>query len=266
MDLSTLAGLGLAAGALVVSLYMDGGHLSQLWSASAFVLVNGGTLGATIVSYPLEDILALPKIITKTLFGRKPDMTATIDTIVAMVDKARKEGLLTLQNETPKLDDPFLVRGIELVVDGTDPHAVRSIMETEIAFMEKRHKAGAGILETAGGYAPTMGIIGTVMGMVHVLGNLSNPDSLGPAIAVAFMATFYGIFTANVFWLPLGAKLKARSAAEVMMKEMVLEGVLSLQAGESPRIVREKLEVFLPPRQKRATGGGAAAEAAIGSG
>lgn len=262
MDLSTVVGIVLALSMVLLSAVLDGLHLSQLWSLTAFMLVMGGTLGATIVSYPMEDIMALPKIIMKTFFTSKTEVNQTIDTIVEMVEKARKEGLLTLQNETARLDDPFLVRGIELVVDGTDPHAVRTIMETEIAFMEKRHKAAASILDTAGGYAPTMGIIGTVMGMVHVLGNLSNPDTLGPAIAVAFMATFYGIFTANIFWLPLGAKLKARSAAEVLIKEMVLEGVLSLQAGESPRIVREKLEVFLPPKQKRAAGAAGRSERA----
>ena len=252
MDLSTLGGLLLAVGALVGSLLMDGGQLKSLWSASAFVLILGGTVGATAVSFPLEDLLQLPRLVIKSFTGAREDAMSSIDNIVSLVEKARREGLLTLQNETPKLNDPFMVRGIELVVDGTDPQAVRSILETDIAFMEKRHKAGASILETAGGFAPTMGIIGTVMGLVHVLGNLSEPDKMGPAIAVAFLATFYGIFTANVFWLPLANKLKARSADEILLRELVLEGVLSLQAGESPRIVREKLEVFLSPKQKKA--------------
>ncbi len=252
MDLSTLGGLLLAVGALVGSLLMDGGELKSLWSASALTLIIGGTVGATAVSFPLEDLRQLPRLLIKSFTGAREDAMASIDTIVSLVEKARREGLLTLQNETPKLNDPFMIRGIELVVDGTDPQAVRSILETDIAFMEKRHRSGASILETAGGFAPTMGIIGTVMGLVHVLGNLSEPDKMGPAIAVAFLATFYGIFTANVFWLPLANKLKARSADEILLRELVLEGVLSLQAGESPRIVREKLEVFLSPKQKKA--------------
>lgn len=251
MDFGTIVGLIVAAGAIVTALILDGGHLSSLWSESAFILVVGGTIGATTISFPLEDIKTIPKLIVKAFTGSKVDGTKSIDTIVTLVEKARREGLLTLQNETAKIDDAFLVRGIELVVDGTDPHAVRSILETDISFMEKRHKCGFGILETAGGYAPTIGIIGTVLGLVEVLGNLSNPDTLGPAIAVAFLATFYGISTANLFWLPLSGKLKARSADEVLLREMVLEGVLSLQAGESPRIVREKLEVFLPPKDKK---------------
>lgn len=263
MDISTVVGLAMAMGSIVAALYLDGGHLGSLWSGSAFLLIIGGTIGATFISFPLEDLTQIPKLVTKAFTGSKIDGTKSIDTIVALVEKARREGLLTLQNETAKIDDAFLVRGIDLVVDGTDPHAVRSILETDIAFMEKRHKAGAGILETAGGYAPTIGIIGTVMGLVEVLGNLSEPDKLGPAIAVAFLATFYGISTANLFWLPLAGKLKARSADEVLLREMVLEGVLSLQAGESPRIVREKLEVFLPPKAKKgmpSAAGGKAAE------
>lgn len=259
MDLSTVLGLVIALGALVGALLMDGGHLSSLWSGSAFLLIIGGTIGATAISFPMEDLKQFPKLMRKAFFGSRPDLAKTIDTIVSLVEKARREGLLALQNETANLDDHFLVRGIELVVDGTDPHAVRTIMETDIAFMEKRHKSGAAILEAMGGYAPTIGIIGTVMGLIHVLGNLSEPSKLGPAIAVAFLATFYGIFTANIFYLPMASKLKVRSADEVLMRELILEGVLSLQAGESPRIVREKLQVFVAPQNT------SAAAAAVGA-
>lgn len=251
MDIGTIGGLGLALVALAISLMMEGGNFAQLFNASALVLILGGTLGATMISFSLEEIMSLPKLIGKAFGGKEDDPTKVIDQIVTLVEKARREGLLTLQNEVKNLDDEFLIRGIELVVDGTDPQAVRSILETDIAFMEKRHRAGAGILDTAGGYAPTMGIIGTVMGLVNVLSHLNEgTERLGGAIANAFLATFYGIFSANVFFLPLGGKLKAKSANEVLRRELILEGVLSLQAGESPRIVREKLEVFLPPKYK----------------
>ncbi|MHB9144824.1 MAG: motility protein A [Symbiobacteriia bacterium] len=252
MDISTIAGLGLALVALGISLTLEGGNFAQLINVSALILIMGGTVGATMISFSLEEMMALPKLIGKAFSGKEDDTTRVIDQIVTLVEKARREGLLTLQNDIKNLDDAFLIRGIELVVDGTDPQAVRSILETDIAFMEKRHKAGAGILDTAGGYAPTMGIIGTVMGLVNVLSHLNEgTDKLGPAIANAFLATFYGIFSANVFFLPLGGKLKAKSATEVLRRELILEGVLSLQAGESPRIVREKLEVFLPPKYKQ---------------
>lgn len=258
MDLSTILGIIIGFGSLVAAVLMDGGHIGQMWLFSAFLLIVGGTVGATTISYPMEQMMQLPKLIGKAFFNKPLDLNATIDTLVDLVEKARREGLLALQNETAQLDDDFMVRGIELVVDGTDPQAVRTIMETEIAFLEKRHQSGYGIFETAGGYAPTIGIVGTVMGLVHVLSNLDDPDSLGPAVAIAFMATFYGILTANLFWLPIASKLKVRSAEEVLLKEIVLEGVLSIQAGESPRIVREKLQVFLPPAMK---GEGAAGRA-----
>ncbi len=251
MDISTVGGLVLALVALAVSLVLEGGNFAQLINISAFVLIVGGTFGATLISFPMEEVLALPKLLGKAFGNKDDDPTKVIDQIVTLVEKARREGLLTLQNEVKNLDDEFLIRGIELVVDGTDPQAVRSILETDIAFMEKRHRAGAGVLETAGGFSPTMGIIGTVMGLVNVLSHLNEgTEKLGEAIANAFLATFYGIFFANVFFLPLGGKLKAKSAGEMLRRELILEGVLSLQAGESPRIVREKLEVFLPPKYK----------------
>ncbi|MGE5589466.1 MAG: motility protein A [Bacillota bacterium] len=251
MDISTVAGLVLALGALAVSLLLEGSSFAQLINISAFVLIVGGTFGAVLVSFPLDEVMALPKLLGKAFGGKEDDPTRVIDQIVSLVEKARREGLLTLQNEVKNLDDEFLIRGIELVVDGTDPQAVRSILETDIAFMEKRHKAGAGVLEAAGGYSPTMGIIGTVMGLVNVLSHLNEgTERLAEGIANAFMATFYGIFFANIFFLPLGGKLKAKSASELLRRELILEGVLSLQAGESPRIVREKLEVFLPPKYK----------------
>lgn len=256
MDLSTVLGLVIGFGSLVVAVLMDGGHLGQMWLLSAFILIVGGTVGATTISYPMAQIAQIPKLIGKAFFNKPLDLNGTIDTLVDLVEKARREGLLALQNETSTIDDEYMVRGIELIVDGTDPQAVRTIMETEIAFIEKRHQSGYGIFDTAGGYAPTIGILGTVMGLVHVLSNLDDSEKLGPMVAVAFMATFYGIFTANLFWLPIASKLKVRSSEEVLLKEIVLEGVLSMQAGESPRIVREKLEVFLPPAMK---GGKAAA-------
>lgn len=248
VDIATILGLTLAVGALLISVIMDGGHLSALISPSAILLIIGGTLGATIISFPMEEIINLPKLILRTFFSPKIDPKEAIDRVVSLAEKARREGLLILQEDAKNITDRFLLRGLNLVIDGADPEMVKTIMETELAFTEKRHKRGAAILEAAGGYAPTMGIIGTVMGLVHVLGNLEDTSKLGPAIAVAFLATFYGISTANLFWLPLANKLKERSREEMLLKEITLEGILSIQAGENPRIVREKLEVFLPPK------------------
>jgi chemotaxis protein MotA len=251
MDLATLLGLIIAVASVLVANMMEGGSLASLINTSAFILVVFGTLGATIISFSLQDTLAMPKLLMITLFNKQQNPLNVIDMLVSCAEKARREGLLVLQESLTGKEDPFLVRGMNLVIDGADPALVRGILETDLAFLERRHSTGAGVFETAGGYAPTMGIIGTVMGLVQVLGKLENPSELGPAIAVAFLATFYGIASANMLWLPLAAKLKLRNKGETLIKELMIEGMLSIQAGENPRIVREKLEAFLAPKFHR---------------
>jgi chemotaxis protein MotA len=252
MDIASLAGLALALAALLVAELMEGAKLGALISPSAFLLVMGGTLGATIMSFNLKDVLAMPKIIAMAFIDRTTDPLGVIDTLVSFADRARREGLLVLQEVVTDKTDPFMARGLNFVIDGADPELVRGVMETELAFEEKRCHTGASLLETAGGYAPTMGIVGTVMGLVKVLGNLEDSSKLGPAIAVAFLATFYGIGFANIMWLPLAAKVKRRSADIILVREIVLEGVLSIQAGENPRLLREKLLAFLSPASRAA--------------
>jgi chemotaxis protein MotA len=241
-----------AWGALLVSSIIEGTNLRSLLAPSAFILVIGGTLGATIISYSMEDVAALPKVMTLAFKKQDTDPLKFIDLLVEFAEKARREGLLILQEFIKDTQDKFLVRGMNLVIDGADPELVRNILETEIVFLEKRHNTAASMFETAGGFAPTMGIIGTVVGLITVLGNIEDSAALSKGIAVAFLATFYGIGTANLLWLPLGNKLKLKSKVELLIKEMILEGILSIQAGENPRIVREKLEVFLPPKLQQA--------------
>lgn len=250
MDIATIGGLVLALGAIVAAVIMDGGHLSALWSTSAFILIIGGTIGVTLMSYSLKDFLALPGILMSGIFTPKNDPQKLVGQLVAMAEKARKEGLLALQDDVQKLDNPLLARGVTLIVDGTDPEVVKNTLETQVKLHEAHAMGRAGILDAAGGYAPTVGIIGTVMGLVHVLGNLSDAEKLGPAIAIAFLATFYGIATANLFWLPLGAKVKANIHTESLIGEMIIHGVVSLQTGEAPRAMKEKLEVFLMHKAK----------------
>jgi chemotaxis protein MotA len=167
-----------------------------------------------------------------------------------MAEKARREGLLSLEEETQTLSDPFLRKGISLVVDGTDPELVKDILESDLDAMEARHSRQAGLYMTMGGFAPTLGIIGTVMGLVHVLENLSDPGTLGPAISSAFIATFYGVSSANLVFLPIGNKLKRISHDEVHARTMLIEGVISIQAGDNPRVVEEKLRTFLDPAER----------------
>jgi chemotaxis protein MotA len=247
VDIGTIAGLALAVGAVLGSTLMEGGSLSALISPSALVLVIGGTIGATVISSGLKEVLGLPKLLAQTLRARPYDLQATIDRLVRLAQKARREGLLSLESELAEIDDQFLARGLQMVVDGSDIEAVRSVLETDISFMERRHSIGFTIFETAGGYAPTMGIIGTVMGLIHVLTNLSDSAKLGAAIASAFLATFYGIFSANVFWLPIASQLKSKTQRETDERALCLEGILSIQSGDNPSTVRDKLAVFLPP-------------------
>lgn len=256
MEVTAIGGILFAGICLVSAFLLDGGHLSALLKPTAAMIVFGGTIGATVVSFSLSEIMTVPRLLTIIMFQKLPNEVALIEQIVGLADKVRREGLLYLENQLPQIEDGFMRKGIQLVVDGTDPELVRQILETEIYSIQERHNTGASIFEAAGGYAPTMGIIGTVMGLVHVLGNLESPETLGPSIALAFIATLYGIGSANVLWLPIAEKLKNLSKKEVMLQELMLEGIISIQAGYNPILIRERLSAFLKPvsREQEATG------------
>ena len=256
MDFATIGGLLLGFALITMVMIMDGGSPAELFTApQAIVLTMGGALIATIISYPLKSLPEIPKWFKAAFFSKSTDVAGMIDTLTKMSDKARREGLLALEEESKKLEDEFLRKGIMMVVDGVDPSQVRSIMHIEIEHMRERHAQGINFFTAAGGYGPTMGIIGTVMGLISVLQELDNPGELGHSIAVAFLATLWGILSANLIWLPLAGKLRANSETEAAFRELVMEGVLSLQAGENPRVVKEKLLAFLPPKRRAAAGG-----------
>ena len=252
MDVTTSLGIVVAIVALLASVVMEGGHLASLFSLPAFVLVIGGTLGATAVGFTLEELKTVPRLFQIAFQRQKYDEYQVIQLLVSFAERARREGLLALEDELNEMpvDNDFLRKGIQLVIDGIDGELLRSIMETELTFIQERHERGAAIFEAAGGFAPTMGIIGTVMGLVHVLGNLSDTETLGPAIAVAFIATLYGVGVANIVFLPIAAKLKNSSSHEILLLEVTLEGILSVQAGDNPRTVEEKLKAFLAPGKR----------------
>lgn len=260
VDKTTLPGLLLGIGALLVSVILEGGELVALLNVPAAVLVFGGTIGAAMGSFPFTSVLALPKALVRAFLDHRLDAHGVVETFVKLADKARREGLLALEQEADKLD-AFGRKGVLLVVDGSDPALVREVLETEIDAMQRRHRAGYGLLEAMGGYAPTMGIIGTVMGLVNVLSRLEDPAELGHSIAVAFIATLYGVASANMLWLPLGTKLKHKSAEEAWLRELMVEGILAVQAGNNPRMVREKLEAQLSPTRRAAAKAGDHADA-----
>lgn len=247
MDLATLIGVILGLVALLGGFMLEGGHLGMLWQVTAFIIVFGGTFGALFISFTMDEIKKIPYFLKKVFANEVVEFMTVVDTLVETADKARREGLLSLESQLSVIDNQFLARGLQLVIDGTDPELTRNMLEMEIEAHESNESIGHQMFMSMGGLAPTMGIIGTVMGLVHVLSSLENPDELGGAIAVAFIATLYGVASANVLWIPFGTKIKLKTEKHVQLMEMVLEGILSIQAGENPRVIREKLMTFVPP-------------------
>ncbi|MCL2461968.1 MAG: flagellar motor protein [Defluviitaleaceae bacterium] len=244
----TIIFLVFAFASLIFAFIMEGGHLGGLFGPTALLIVLGGTIGATGVTVPMQYLKNTVKVLLIAFRNRKADLIALINYFAELSAKARKEGLLALENDMRADDvDPFIRKGISMAVDGTNLELIKSIMETDIEQRVNRHKAHIHIFEAAGGYSPTMGILGTVMGLVHVLSNLSDTASLGGKIATAFLATMYGIGFANLIYLPIGAKLSALDKVELNEKLMIVEAVLSIASGDNPKIMVQKLKVFLDP-------------------
>ncbi len=254
MDLATWLGLTFGVFGVIGGSLLDGTSLGSLIQGPAFIIIFFGTTGATMMSFPYDTVKEVIPILKKAFQKQELDPSAIVTQLVGFATKARREGLLGLEEEAEAVGDPFLKKGLQLVVDGTDIEMIRNIMETDIAFLESRHKVGESVFGTFGGFSPTLGIIGTVIGLVHALSAFgsgeADPVALVAAIATAFIATFYGISFANLFFLPISFKLKQNSQQEVLMREVMLEGILAISAGDNPRIVEEKLKAFLPPKLK----------------
>lgn len=248
MDIVMLISLIFSFAALVVAFILEGGAPDKLLQLTAAMIVFGGTFGVVGVSFPGSTLKKVPKLIMKVFFNKKIDRVEILNTFMALANIARKEGLLALEHELEKREmDDFISTGLRLVIDGADEEVVRQILETRIINMEHRHEQGIALFEAAGGYAPTMGVIGTVMGLISVLGELGGGDSaeLGEKIGVAFIATLYGVGSANILWLPIATKLKELNADEVMAKNMMLEGIQLLRGGSNPAFMREQLKGYL---------------------
>jgi chemotaxis protein MotA len=252
MDSTTVGGLLFGVGCLIAALWLEGGHLHQLVNLPAAVIVLGGTFGATLIGLSARQLRDLPHILRQALVSPSIDISQTIRWLVTLSEKARREGLLALEADANAASDEFLKRALQLAIDGTDPELVRDILQLEITFLEERHRQGEQVFTSMGGYAPTMGVLGTVMGLIHMMSRIENPSQMGPAIATAFVATLYGVSSANLLFLPIANKLRTRHAEEVLLREVIVEGVLAIQSGENPRIVEQRLRAFLSQRQKRA--------------
>jgi chemotaxis protein MotA len=251
-DLATLAGLVVALGGIIGGLLLEGGHIAQILQGTAAMIVFGGTLGAVMVTTPFSVLRGAAKRLLAVFFERAQSPEDAIEEIIGYATKARKNGIVSLETEADSAAEPFLRKALGLAVDGTDLQELRKMMELEIAMQEQRGEAEAKVFEAAGGYAPTIGIIGAVLGLIQVMQKLADIEEVGRGIGVAFVATVYGVGSANIFFLPACNKIRARIAREIQMKELMLEGIVGIVEGLNPKLIRIKLGAYL----ERAAGGG----------
>lgn len=246
MDPATLIGIVLAFGSVLAMIFMEGSSPISILLPAPMVLVFGATLAVGIASSTIKDSILAFKALPKAFQGKLTPPSVVIDQVVALAEKARKDGLLSLEQEAEKFDDPFLKRALQNIADGTDAEDLRALLEDEIMTRSKSDKAAAKFFNSMGGYAPTIGIIGTVVSLTHVLENLSSPDHLGPMIATAFVATLWGLVSANFLWLPIGTRLGRLAELELERMTLVMEGILAVQAGSQPRLLGERLRAMVP--------------------
>lgn len=254
MDIATILGLLVGIGSVLVSFMMEGGHLSALIQIPAMVLVIFGTFGAATVTTSIKQLVNLPNLMRVAMFEKKMDSQQLIDLLFDLSQKARKNGLLSLEKEIDSIKEPFLRKAIQLAIDGFETNKIREILEIEMAYIEERHKAGANFFLKLGGFSPTLGIMGTVLGLIHALGSMESSSNMASAIASAFIATLWGVAMANLIYLPLSDKLKYKHQDEALYLEIITEGAISLAMGDNPRVIRMKLVSFLLPDKRREEG------------
>lgn len=251
MEISTIIGMILGFIAIFVGMILKGAPLSALNNPAAFLIIIVGTISCLFTGFRMDELKTLPKIVKMTFNKSKShDKGELLRLFVELSQIARREGILALENKVSDIDDPFFRTGLGMVIDGMDPDFVSDVLDAELAVMEERHALGRSMLTQAGTYAPTLGVLGAVVGLIAALGNLNDINKLGHAVAAAFVATILGIFTAYVLYLPLANKLKLLSEEEVSEKRMIIEGILSLQAGDSPTAIEAKLMVFIPQSER----------------
>ncbi len=245
MDILSLVGIIGALTAILLGQALEGGHAASLLNLPALLIVGGGTLGAIMLQSPVDTFKRALGRVVWVLVPPKINKKALIKKVVGWSNVARREGLLGLEGASDSESDPFAKRGLQLLVDGTEPDSIRAILEVELAAKESEDLAAAKLFEAAGGYAPTIGILGAVMGLIHVMENLSDPSKLGAGIATAFVATIYGVGLANLVLLPVANKIKAQVEREVQFREMIIEGIIAIAEGENPRVIERKLRGYL---------------------
>jgi chemotaxis protein MotA len=252
MDFATIIGLVLAIAAILGGQALEGGSVRSIMQETAAIIVIGGTFGACLVQFPLSVFLGSMKAVMRAFFEPKANNREVISELIRYANKARRQGIISLESETESVSDPFLKKALNMAVDGIEPKTLRETMEVEISNLEEEGEHPVKFWEAAGGYSPTVGILGAVLGLIHVMENLTDPSKLGGGIAVAFVATVYGVGLANLVYLPLSGKLKLRHRTEMISKEIILVGVISILEGENPRLIEEKLKSFLTQQEQAA--------------
>jgi len=251
MDIATIIGIIAGFGLILISILI-GGDLSIFINMPSVVIVFGGTLASTLINYPMSDVLSIVGPVKNAFFNEDAKPALLINKIIEFATIARREGILALESQASNAGDEFLEKSIQLAIDGTAPELIRDILATEVAFMEDRHSKGQAILNSAGAAAPAFGMIGTLIGLVQMLAGMDDPSQIGKGMAVALLTTLYGSILANVLFLPLAGVLKVRTASELLTREITIEGILSIQSGDNPRAVEQKLKAFLSPAQREA--------------
>ena len=245
MDIATIIGMAIGAGLLGWAMAAESPKM--FLSSHAFAIIGGGCISALLVAFPMKNVLTLPGVLKKMFFTESRSAHKLIADLVKYAEIARRDGILSLENMTGSIEDKFIVKGIQMAVDGTDPELIQQILESELDSMSERHSDGRALLEVVGKYAPAYGIIGTVIGLVLMLSEMEDASKIGKGMATAFLATLYGAIAANLICLPFADKLRIRSKEELLMKQIIIRGVMSIQSGDNPRIVEQKLKTFLPP-------------------
>ena len=249
MDIATVIGI-VAGFVLITGSIFAGGGIGGFINIPSMMITIGGTIAATLITYPLAQVFSMVNVVKNAVLFKAHSPVEIINMLVSFSQKARREGILSLEQEASEVDDTFLQNGIELAVDGTEPELIREILETDLDKIEGRHKYGQGLFTTMGAYAPAFGMIGTLIGLVQMLRAMDDPSAIGPGMAVALLTTFYGCIMANLIFIPIAGKLKGRSSEELLMKELMIEGILSIQSGDNPRIVEQRLKSFLAPASR----------------
>lgn len=250
MDLATIIGI-LSGFGLMIGAMTTGGGLSWFMDTPAAMIVGGGTLGAVLINYPLADVFRVMRVAKNAFFQRSQNIESLIGQLITMSRLSRREGILSIQKMSKEIRDPFFKKGVNLMLDGVEPQVIAKILETEIDSIADRHRLGAEIFTSLGSFAPAMGMTGTLIGLVKMLMQMNDPSSIGPSMSIAFVATFYGVVSANLIFLPIAGKLKTRSAQELMAKQIIIGGILSIHMGDNPRVVEQKLQSFVSPAKRK---------------